>query len=82
MERGEGGELTREKVRGAMLHKAGQKYRLSVSPDYKLYYTPVKTTFRAWCLYSSFVHGLPAPHVPSRPTQRQICAYMRRLAAQ
>jgi hypothetical protein len=38
MERGEGGELTREKVRGAMLHKPGQKYRLTVSPAYKLYY--------------------------------------------
>jgi hypothetical protein len=57
MERGEGGELTREKVRGAMLHKAGQKYRLSVSPAYKLYYTPVKTTFRAWCLYRYLVHA-------------------------
>ncbi len=31
---------------------------LTVSPVYKLYWTPVKTTFRAWCLYSSFVHGL------------------------
>ena len=26
--------------------------RLTVSPVYKLYRTPVKTTFRVWCLYS------------------------------
>jgi hypothetical protein len=34
-----GGELTREKVRGAIVHKAGRKYHqlLTVSPVYKLY---------------------------------------------
>ncbi len=31
---------------------------LTVSPVYKLYKTPVKTTFRVWCLYSCLVHGL------------------------
>jgi hypothetical protein len=35
---GRGGELTREKVRGAIVHKAGKKYQgLTVSPFYKLY---------------------------------------------
>ncbi len=29
---------------------------LTVSPVDKLYYTPVKTTFRVWCLYSYLVH--------------------------
>jgi hypothetical protein len=35
---GAGGELTREKVGEAMLHKAGRKYHMTtVSPVYKLY---------------------------------------------
>jgi hypothetical protein len=36
---GEGGELTREKVRGAIVYKAGSKIPtgLTVSPVYKLY---------------------------------------------
>ena len=51
-------ELTREKVRGAIVHKAGSKIPtwLTVSPVYKLYETPVKTTFRVWCLYSYLVY--------------------------
>jgi hypothetical protein len=37
---GKGEELTREKVRGAIVHKAGSKITtlLTVSPVYKLYY--------------------------------------------
>jgi hypothetical protein len=48
------GELSREKVRGALVHKTGSEIPpwLTVSPVYKLYETPVKTTFRVWCLYS------------------------------
>jgi len=30
-------------------------YKIDTPPQTK---TPVKTTFRDWCLYSSFVHGL------------------------
>ena len=30
---------------------------LTVSPVYKLYKTPVQTTFRIWCLYSYLVHA-------------------------
>ncbi len=39
--------LTREKVRGAIVHKAGSKIptRLTVSRVYKLYEIPVKTSF-------------------------------------
>jgi hypothetical protein len=54
--RGGGRELTREKVRGAIVHKPGRKYQLylqtinSIKP-------PVKTTFRVWCRYSYLVHG-------------------------
>ncbi len=52
-ERG-GGELTREKVRGAIIHKAGRKYQ----HDWLyLQSTPVKTTFRVCCLYSYLAHG-------------------------
>ncbi len=56
------GELTGEKVRCAMLHKAGRKYlhdwlNLQSINSIKLN-TRVKTTFGAWCLYSSFVHEL------------------------
>jgi hypothetical protein len=42
-----GGRWTREKVTGAMVHKAGSKIPtwLTESPVYKLKYTPVKTTF-------------------------------------
>jgi hypothetical protein len=49
-----------------------------ISPVYKLYLPPVKTTFRIWSLYSYLVHGehvcrvlfmtvilaLPAPRIP------------------
>ena len=31
---------------------------LTLSPVYKLYETPVKTTFRVWCLYSYLGDGL------------------------
>jgi hypothetical protein len=31
---------------------------LTVTPVYKLYQTPVKTTFRVWCLYSYLVYVL------------------------
>jgi len=47
-ERGMGGERwTREKNRGAIVHKAGSKIWiwLTVSPVYKLYYTTGKMTF-------------------------------------
>jgi hypothetical protein len=33
----------------------------TVSPVYKLYKTPVKTTFRVWCLYSYLVYDHRAP---------------------
>jgi hypothetical protein len=33
-----------------------RNYKIAAPPQTK---TPVKTTFRDWCLYSSFVHGLP-----------------------
>jgi hypothetical protein len=38
LSQGRGGELTREKVRGAIVHKAGRKYQhgLPISPIYKL----------------------------------------------
>jgi hypothetical protein len=48
---GRGVELTREKVRGTMLHKAVRKHHV-----YKLYETPEKTTFRVWYLYTYLVH--------------------------
>jgi hypothetical protein len=35
--KGEGGELTREKVRGAIVHKWGRKYQQDWPPVYKLY---------------------------------------------
>jgi len=31
---------------------------MTVSPTYKLYSIPVKTTFMAWCLCSYLVHGV------------------------
>ncbi len=54
--RGEG--RVSENVRGALVHKEGSKIPtwLGVSPIYKLK-TPVKTTFKVWCLYSYLVHG-------------------------
>ncbi len=48
MGRGEGrGRWTREKVKEAIVHKAGSKILtwLTVSPVYKLFWTPVKTPF-------------------------------------
>jgi hypothetical protein len=56
---GGGGRWTSEKVRGSLVHKRGSKIPtwLTVSPVYKLYYSPVKTTFRVWCLYRYLVHG-------------------------
>jgi hypothetical protein len=56
-----GGGGQREGIERATVHKRGRKYQhdCTVSPIYKLYYkTPVKTTFRVLCLYSSFVHGM------------------------
>ncbi len=38
-----GGSWTSEKVRGALVHKRGQKY------EHELYQTSVKTIFRVWC---------------------------------
>jgi hypothetical protein len=41
------GELTREKIIGAIVHKAGSKIPtcLTVSLVYKVFKTPVETTF-------------------------------------
>ncbi len=39
---------------------------LTLTPVYKLYKTPIKTTFRVWCLYSYLVHGL-VPLGPAVP---------------
>jgi hypothetical protein len=63
-----GGEVTREKVRGAIINKVGRKIptRLTVYLVYKLYLTPVKTTFRVWCLFTELVH------VPHRKTLDEI----------
>ena len=56
---GKGGGVVgevREKVEG---QQEGSKIptRLTVSPVNKLYKTPVKTTFRNWCLFRYLVHG-------------------------
>ncbi len=57
-EGGRGGELTREKVRGAIGHKGGRKYQhdwlyLQSINSIK---TPVQSTFRVCCLYSFFLN--------------------------
>ncbi len=59
-EEGKGRELTREKLERGNSSQSWLKIPtwLTVSPVYKLYETPVKTTFRVWCLYSLIVHGL------------------------
>ncbi len=59
-EGGGGVRWTSEKVRGALLHKRGWKYQhdwlyLQSINSIK---TPVKTTFRVWCLYCYLVHAL------------------------
>ncbi len=57
-EGGRGGRGQRE-GRGATIHKRGRiPTWLTVSPVYKLYLTPVWTTFRGLCRCSSFVHAL------------------------
>ncbi len=53
------GELTREKIRGAIVHKAGRKYQhdwlyLQSINSIKRH---VKTTFRVCCLYGYLVHA-------------------------
>ncbi len=47
-----GGELTREKVRGTIVHKAGRKYQ------HDQLYLQSKNSFWVWCLYSYLVYGL------------------------
>ena len=48
----------REKVEGQQFTRGVEITTwLTVSPVYKLYLTPVKTTFRVLCLYSSIAHG-------------------------
>ncbi len=52
---GGAGGWTSEKVRGATVHKRGRKYQ----HDWLyLQSTPVKTTFRVWCLYRYGVHDV------------------------
>jgi hypothetical protein len=60
----EGGGVwwTSEKVIVTLVQKRGRKYQhvtwLRVSPVYKFYQTPVKATFRVWCLFRYLVHAL------------------------
>ncbi len=59
IEGGRGRRWTNEKVRGALVQKRGGKYQHTdcISSLCKLYKTPVKKTFKIWCLYRYFVHG-------------------------
>jgi hypothetical protein len=60
---GEGGELTREKVKGSIV--------IPTSPVNKLYETPVKTIFRVWCLlFSPWEEGLPPSQIPLLKTAK------------
>ncbi len=61
---GKGGGLTREKVRGAIVHKKPVK-NTNMS-DQKLYLTTEKTTFRVWCLYCYIVLQLRGMHCAGR----------------
>jgi hypothetical protein len=48
---------TNEKVKGALSQDRSKTPTLLTEPPvYKIYETPVKTTFRVWCLYSYWVH--------------------------
>ncbi len=57
---GKGGwEVGEPKVRGALIHKRGRKYRhdwLYLQSINSIKHQ-VKTTFRVWCLYRYLVHG-------------------------
>jgi uncharacterized protein (UPF0276 family) len=83
--RGRGGELTSEKVRVAKVHIAGRKYqhdRLYLQSINSIE-TPVKTTFRVWCLYSYIVHAcctsLPGRRFEGSRNWRPISEDMKKL---
>ncbi len=60
---GEGDSWTSEKVRGALVHKRGRKYKhdwLYLQSINSI--TPVKTTFRVWRLYSYLVDSVTPYH--------------------
>jgi hypothetical protein len=70
--RGRGGwELIREKDRGTIVHKA-ENINMTVSPVYKLFLTPVKTTFG----FGVFVVNHGSPWFVQKITKAHIWSYL------